>query len=58
MKTVIEFKDGHSETVEDAAPSFGDGDNEMTVYCIDADMGILTDDVPLSLIARVIFEND
>lgn len=58
MKTIIQFKDGRSQTVEDAAPSFGDGDGEMSVYCIDADMGILTDEVPLSLIARVVFEND
>lgn len=58
MNTTIEFKDGHTEIVDDGMPSFGDGDDDITVYCVDTDMGILTDDVPLSLISRVVFEND
>lgn len=57
MRTLIEFKDGHTEEVEDGMPVCS-VDSDTVVGCIDAESVCLTDDVPLHLIARIIFEND
>lgn len=57
MKTIIEFKDGHAETVEDAAPTVY-FDSENSVSFIDTDCGVVGDDVPLEMVKRIIFEND
>lgn len=56
MRTIIHFKDGHAEIVDDAMPSFSADTN--SVGCIDSGSTCLTDDVPLNLIAQVTFEND
>lgn len=56
MKTIIEFKDGHTETVEDAAPS-ADPETGLMGF-VEADNGVSCDDVPIALIKRVIFETE
>lgn len=63
MKTIIEFKDGHSEVKDDLCPSFDltefsdeTGADIPTVCCIDVEGNVMTDDVPLNLIKRVVFE--
>lgn len=56
MKTIIEFKDGHSEVVDDGMPSCCADTN--TVGCIDSESMCLTDDVPLDVVKRIVFEND
>lgn len=54
MRTIIEYKDGTTETHDDAAPSV---DVEtMELSCIDAECGCVMPDMPLTHIKRVVFE--
>lgn len=59
MKLIIEFKDGHTEVVEDAMPNFSP-DHELgpVLTGMDNDCGLITDDVPLNVVKRVVWEND
>lgn len=57
MKTTFEFKDGHDEVIEDGMPVCS-VDADVVVGCIDTDSVCLTDDVPLNLISKIVFEND
>lgn len=52
MRTIVEFKDGHTETIEDVGPNVYEG----MVSLVDAEDGVVGDDVPVELISRVIFE--
>lgn len=56
MKTIIEFKDGQTSIVEDAAPCAQTEDNVMGF--VGPNMEVVADDISLSNIKRVIFEAD
>jgi hypothetical protein len=54
MKTIIDYKDGRHEVIEDAMPSpYCD-----EFSCIDENAEIVLDTVPLDTIRRVVFIND
>lgn len=56
MRTVIHFRDGHAEVIDESFPSI---DTEYSVMsCVNSDSEVLTDDVPLSVIALITWEND
>lgn len=54
MKTTVVYKDASEAEYADAAPSI-DLD-AMTVCMIDADSCVVSEDAPLSRVARVVFE--
>jgi hypothetical protein len=59
MKMTLEFIDGHNEVVEDVYPSFmpaEESGDTATVCGIDEASSNVTDDIPLSLIKRIIWE--
>lgn len=56
MRTLIEFRDGHTEEVRDGMPVC-DGEG-YTVCFVNRNSGVIVDDMDLRLIARIIFEND
>jgi hypothetical protein len=55
MFSRIQFKDGHFETVE-GYPQFNVEEEPATVSFHDANMEVLTDDVPLDVIQNILIE--
>lgn len=54
MQTTIEYKDGRIETTPNAAPSIN---MELrSIGLMDSESTCLTDDEPLDLISKIIFE--
>lgn len=58
MKLTLHFKDGHAETVEDAMPTFTEGEDgeSMLVSGMNKNCECVTDDVPMELLTRVVWE--
>jgi hypothetical protein len=54
MKTIIEFEDGKIEERDDVVPSI-DIEENHTVCLVSSDYEIISDDIPLDLIKRIIF---
>lgn len=54
MKTIIEFKDGTTRTEPRTYPVFTV--DESKVFCADAANEVMTEDIELEVVARVIFE--
>lgn len=52
MKSVIYRKDGVQELVEDGFPCFTEGE-PPTIYFHNAQMEIITDDVPVAVIEKI-----
>lgn len=62
MKTIIEFLDGRVTSVSDGCPCFdlqpADDSDQIgpCVFCMDEDNGVVSDEIPLNLVKRVVFE--
>lgn len=57
MRTILEFKTGHGEVLEGTFPDFTLED-DPTICCVDKDGHVVTDEIPLEIIKRVIWEAD